>query len=152
MSDADMIQQTPAQKRYAAAMTDILVYTVVLNLFVEHHKAIEIDSFTISIFTAIVLTLLLDVILRFEHLVSGYFKGKDSTAFRIIGLLVTFAILFLSKFLILEVVDLVFGDEVELGHLVDVIVLIITMIVARQLVTYVYDRLGPPPAVPAQEG
>ena len=56
--------------------------------------------------------------------------------------MVIFLILFLSKFLILEIVNLVFGDRVELGHFVELVVLIVTMIVARAIADWIYRRLG----------
>ena len=73
--------------------------------------------------------------------------------FRILGYVTAFLILFASKFIILEIVDFVFGDQVELGHLLDVLVLIIAMIAARSIVGRIYEALGttdaPPGARPA---
>jgi len=119
-----------------------LIYTVVLNLFVEYAEAIRIDSFTISILTAILLKTMLVIVGRFEHRVQHYFERKEGTLFKILGYVVIFLILFLSKFLILEVVNLVFGDRVELGHFVQLVVLIVTMIVARQIAEWIYRQLG----------
>ncbi len=99
-------------------MTDVLAYIVVLNLFVEHASAVVIDSFSISILTAILLKLMLDALLGVEHRVSTYFAAKPGRGFRILGPLSVFSILFFSKFLILEVVNFVFGDHVALGHFV----------------------------------
>ncbi len=138
----DLITITRNQRRFASWMTDVLVYIVVLNLFVEHHKAIEIDSFTISILTAILLKLMLDAIELVEDRVRAFFKQGEGTAFKVLGYVAFFTILFLGKLLILEVVDLVFGDKVELGHFIDVIVLIIAMIAARELMAWIYRRLG----------
>ena len=121
---------------------DVLIYIIVLNLFVEYNSKIVIDSFTISIFTAILLKILLEIILRFEHIVAEFFKsrpGKLSSFLRIIS---TWLILFLSKFLILEVVDLVFGEHVELGKFLDVIVLVIALMVAREIFQRIYISLG----------
>jgi hypothetical protein len=133
---------TNAQHRYMKAMGDVLIYIVVLNLFVEFVDAIVIDSFYISILTAILLTALLDVLVVVEHGVHGYFEKKEAPIFRVISVVATFAILFTSKLLILEIVNFVFGEHVELGHFVDVLVLIITMMVVRRLANVVYDRLG----------
>ena len=41
---------------------DVLVFIVVLNLFVEYLPKVITESFTISIFTAVVLKLLIDAI------------------------------------------------------------------------------------------
>jgi hypothetical protein len=101
-----------------------------------------IDSFTISIFTAIVLKILLEIVFKFEHLVGDFFKarpGKVSNFLRIISM---WLILFLSKFLILEVIDIIFGEHVELGKFLDVIILVITLMVARELFDRIYLSLG----------
>jgi hypothetical protein len=64
--------------------------------------------------------------------------------FRILGPLSVFSILFFSKFLILEVVNFVFGDHVALGHFVEVAAIVITMIVATRVLRAIYVRLGRP--------
>ena len=51
-------------------------------------------------------------------------------------------ILFGGKFLMLEIVNVVFGDRVELGHLLEVILIVVTMMVAFQLTMRIYERLG----------
>ena len=133
---------TPAQQRFASWMSDVLVYIVVLNLFVEHSSAVVIDSFSISILTAILLKLMLDALLGIEHRVSSYFAGKPGWVFRVLGPLSVFSILFFSKFLILEVVNFVFGDHVALGHFVEVAAIVISMIIASRVLRAIYVRLG----------
>jgi hypothetical protein len=137
-----IVTVTNAQHRYLNAMSDVLIYIVVLNLFVEFVDAIVIDSFYISILTAVLLTALLDVLVVVEHGVHGYFEKKEAPYFRIISIVATFAILFTSKLLILEIVNFVFGDHVELGHFLDVLLLILTMMAVRKLAQVIYDRLG----------
>ena len=52
------------------------------------------------------------------------------------------AVLFGSKFVILEAVDIVFGDHVELGKLLEVILIVVVMLAARALVGAFFDWLG----------
>ena len=139
-----LITITRNQERFASWMTDVLVYTVVLNLFVEYWDAIVIDSFTISLFTAVLLKLLLDILTGVEHRVAHYFQQREGTLYKVLGVASVFAILFLGKLVILEVVDIVFGDHVDLGHFIDVVALIIAMIAATQLMRWFYRRLGEP--------
>ena len=136
------VSLTRAQAWYVDWSIDILVYTVVLNLFVEFVDGVVIDSFTISLLTAILLKVMLVLLSKFEEPVSEYFSSKGTPAARVVGVVAVFAILFFGKLLILEVVDLVFGDRVDLGHLLEVIVLILSMIVARRLMDWIFDRLG----------
>ena len=53
-----------------------------------------------------------------------------------------FLILFSSKFVVLEVIDIIFGDRVSLGGFMDVALLVVILILARGLVTWCYYRLG----------
>lgn len=135
---------TRKQQIFVSWTKDILIYIIVLNLFVEYNSKIVIDSFTISIFTAILLKILLEIILKLEHKVSDFFKARPGKLSNFLRILFTWLILFLSKFLILEVVDIVFGDHVELGKFLDVIFLVIALMVARELVQRIYISLGQP--------
>lgn len=133
---------TRAQEIYTSWATDLLIYIVVLNLFVEYVEAVVIDSFTISILTALLLKIVLVIVGKFEHGVHHFFEKREGAIFKILGPVVMFSILFLSKFLILELVDIVFGDHVELGHFLEVVALIISLLLARTLVVWIYKRLG----------
>ena len=133
---------TRAQEIYASWFIDVLIYIVVLNLFDQYHHAVRIDSFTISILTALLLKAMIVLIGRFEHRIHHYFEQKEGAAFKILGTAVIISILILGKLLILEVVDLVFGDLVELGHFWTVLALILAMIIAQKFAVWVYRRLG----------
>ena len=129
---------------------DVLIYVVVLNLFVEYVEQIVIDSFTISILTAILLKALLDVILGLEHRVAHFFEARPGNLSKFMRIMSTWLILFLSKFLILEAVDLVFGEHVELGKFVHVLSLVIALMVAREVVQRIYVALGSSETAPTE--
>lgn len=138
----DTITMTARQAAFADWMTDVLVYIVVLNLFVEYAPAVIIESFSLSILTAVLMKLMLDVITKFEHRIVGFFRAKEGAFFQVMGTVAFFTILAAGKLLILEVINLVFGEEVQLGHFIEVLVLILAMMIARELVQRIYVRLG----------
>lgn len=137
-----MLTITSRQRTFASYAIDVLIYLVVLNLFVEYSDAIVIDSFTISIFTAFVLKILLDIVLAAEHRVSDFFAQREGQVAKVLRIVSVWLILFLSKFLILEVIDIIFGEHVELGGFLDVIVLVIAMMVVRELFRRLYQSFG----------
>jgi len=137
-STSKLVTVTPAQQRFTSWARDVLVYTAVLNLFVEYWDAIVIDSFTISIFTAVVLKIMLDLLTTVEH----HVKDFVSQFSKLLGYVSMWVVLFLSKFVILEVIDIIFGEHVELGKFLDVVVLIITLMVVRELTVRAYLALG----------
>ena len=77
---------TAVQRYYVDFMMDVFVYTVVLNLFVEYVDPIVIDSFTVSLLTAIVMKVIIDLIAELVARAKGYFGrsavvgcvGRDS--------------------------------------------------------------------------
>ena len=141
-SDTRTVTITKAQEMYVSWYVDVLIYTVVLNLFVEYSEAVKIDSFTLSVLTALLLKLILVFLERIEGRVHHYFEQKAGTVWKVVGFVVTITILILGKLFILEAVNFVFGDRVELGHFVEVLVLILAMIVTRAIAVWFYKRLG----------
>lgn len=128
---------TKSQMVFFSWAKDILIYIIVLNLFVEFSPVVIIDSFTISIFTAILLKILLEIILLFEHKISDIFKEN-----KVLKIFIGWLILFSSKFVILELVGIIFGEHVSLGKLLDVILLVITLMLSRQIFRLIYQGLG----------
>ena len=58
----DLHTNTPAQARFISWVSEVLVGIVVLNLFVEFVHTAVIDSFYISILTAVLLKLMVDAV------------------------------------------------------------------------------------------
>jgi hypothetical protein len=133
------------QQVFVSWTMSVLLYTVVLGLFAEHYDSIVIDSFTIVLFTAFVLKVLLEVTLAFEHHVHEFFGRLGGSAMHVLGYVTMFAILFGSKFAILEIINFIFGDEVELHGFIPLVLLIVTMIVAERAVIWVYNHLADEP-------
>ena len=138
MAESKTVTVTPAQERFMSWASDVLVYTVVLNFFVEYADAIVIDSFTISLLTAIVMKVLLDLLTMAEHRVSHFFARFN----KLLGYASMWVVLFLSKFIILEVIDVIFGDHVELGKFLDVVALVLSLMIVRAVVAKAYESLG----------
>jgi len=145
LDDADETKAISGrQLLFIGVVTNVLVNIVVLNLFVEYFDKVIIDHFTISVFTAVLLTVLLWLITHIEERVHHFFFDEhEGTGSRILGFAAIWIILFGSKFLILEVVDWVFGDHVELGKLIEVILLVVAMLVANGVMQGIFRRLGP---------
>ena len=138
----DLRSITPAQARFISWVSEVLVDVIVLNLFVEFVHTVVIDSFYISILTAVLLKLMVDAVKGVEQQVSAYLAARQGTAWRIGRFIAVWLVLFLSKFVILEAVNIVFGDHVELGSFIEIVALIVTMLAANATLEGVYQMLG----------
>ncbi len=128
--------------RFISWVSAVLLDIVVLNLFVEYVHTIVIDSFAIWVLTALLMKLAIDAVKGLEHRVANYFRSKQGLVWRALGLISVFSILFLSKFVILELVNIVFGDHVQLGHFIEIVAIILTMLVGSALLRLVFRQLG----------
>jgi FlaA1/EpsC-like NDP-sugar epimerase len=133
---------TARQAQFASWSMYLLIDIVVLNLFVEFTDSVVIDSFYISMLTAVLLRLLLGATLGLERRVSRYFDTKSFQAAGALKFVCIYLILFASKFVILEVVDVVFGDHVSLGGFFEIVAIAVTLLLAERAFRTVFERLG----------
>lgn len=115
-------------------VADYLVYVVVLNLFVQFVPKAITESFSVSMLTAALLLLVLHIVAMVKTPLKARFKASSQGTGRVLMGLALWLLLVGSKFVVLELVDWVFGDRVSLGGFLSVTVLIVVLLFARDLV------------------
>jgi hypothetical protein len=134
------------QRLFARYLTAVLIDLVVLNLFVEYSKNVNIDSFTVSLLAAVLLQILLKVTIAIEHRVGAYFKARPGGLMTFLRFFFAWVLLFGSKFVILEALTFAFGDKVRFEGrwhgIVPLIIVIVAMLVAEELIVRLYRWLG----------
>ena len=85
---------------------------------------------------------LLKTTLAIEHRIADYFRPREGRGAAVGRVLATWVVLFSSKFVILEVVDIVLGDRVDLGGLIPFILLVVVMLAAEAIVERIYKALA----------
>jgi hypothetical protein len=115
-------------------LVDVLVYVVVLNLAVEYVPSVITETFTISLLTAVLLKVVLEVILAGKGIAVSRLRSATTPVGKVVGALSLWLVAVGGKLLVLELVDLVFGERVELGGFVPVTLLVVTLVVCRNAV------------------
>ena len=139
---ADLVCITRHQELFGSWSAYLLVDVVVLNLLVEFVPSIKIDSFYVSTLTACFFRLLLGLTLQVEHRVMRYSVSRGGRGLRLVGALAAYTVLFASKFVILELVDLVFGNDVDLGGFVGIVVIALSLMAVELAFRGLYDWLA----------
>jgi hypothetical protein len=124
----------------------VLADLTVINLFDEYASSyFHISSFTASIVMAVILQILLVITIKIEHKIADFFKSKEGVINLIFRILVTWALLFGSKIIMMKIVDFILGNKIEyygpyhgLGAFV---LIIIGMIIAENLLKKVFLSL-----------
>lgn len=124
----------------------VLVDLTVLNLFNQYWDYVYIEYFSISLLTALLLQVLLQLTLKIEHYVASFFKDKPGRGPKVLRILSAWTILFASKLVILEAISFAFGDSVVFGGpfhgIVAFIIVVIVIVAAEQLITRIYRSLA----------
>ena len=119
-----------------------LVYAVVLGFFEDYTNILNTWSYSTTFFVAIVMQILTYLTFWLKSLVVKYFKGKEGSVYKAALVIGVWLILFLSKFVFLAVIDFIFGSAVEISGFVGLMIIIITMTVAKQLIDVAYAKLA----------
>jgi hypothetical protein len=134
------------QRLFVRYFTAILIDLVVLNLFAEYWKNVFIDTFTTSLLAAIVLQVLLKLTVAIEHRVAAFFNARSGGLMKFLRFFCAWLVLFGSKFVILEAIAQLFGDDVRFygafHGVVALIVVIVAMLVAEEAIVRLYRKLG----------
>ena len=140
MPDQDDDAAAPVDPRIAASVVDVFVYVVVLNLFVEYFPQVLSETFTLSLLTAVLLKGVLEVVLVAKSRVKTRFRQASTPIAKVVAAFMLWAVLFGSKFLVLEAVNVVFGARVSLGGFFSVTLLIVTLLLSRAAVRRLLPR------------
>lgn len=124
-------------------LVDVFVYVVILNLVVQFVPGVLSESFAVSLLTAVMLKLVLEIVLRLKKLVLTRLRDASTGLRRATSVVMLVLLLPGSKFVVLWLEDLLFGDAVSLGGFWSVTLLVFALTAARWAVRAL---LAPTPA------
>jgi hypothetical protein len=122
-----------------ADIIDVFVYVVVLNLAVEYVPSVISEGFTLSLLTAVLLKVALEVVILLKGRIVVRLKAADSRRAKAGNGLLMWVVAAGSKLVVLGLVDLVFGDKVSLGGFVSVTLLVVVLLLSRSAVRSLLD-------------
>ena len=144
----ESLLHTPSSKQliFLKYLTWILVDLTVLNFFAEYWNRVTITSFGISLFIAITLQILLKMTIALEHRLSSYMKSKEKLDKKVLHIFSTWFVLFASKFVMLWILQFLFGDAIVFSGayhgVVAFIVVVMAILAAEYTLTRIYRSLA----------
>jgi hypothetical protein len=115
-------------------VVDLFVYVVVLNLAIEYVPSIISEGFTLSLLTAALLKVALESVILTKNRILSWLRAATKRRTKVLAALSLWAVAVGSKFVVLKLMDLVFGDSVSLGGFVPVTFLIVALLLSRAAV------------------
>ncbi len=120
-------------------VVDVFVHVVVLNLAVEYVPSVISEGFTLSLLTAVLLKITLELVLVLRQKILGRLRDATTRSGKVTSVLLLWVVAAGSKFVVPERVDGVFGDAVSPGGFVSVTLLVVTLLPARSVVRRLLD-------------
>ena len=117
-----------------ADVIDVFVYVVVLNLAIEYAPSVISESFTLSLLTAALLKITLEVLIVLKSEILTRLRAADTRRAKLAAAVSLWVVAAGSKLVVLELVDLVFGDAVSLGGFIPVTLLVVALLASRAAV------------------
>ncbi|MFF2274538.1 hypothetical protein [Agromyces sp. NPDC058126] len=127
----------------AVDIVDVFVYLVVLGLFTQFFPTVITESFVVSLLTAVLFKVALEVIAVFKRRILDRVRASRTPARKTLNAALLLVLGAGSKFLILWLTDLLFGDAVQLGGFFSVTLLIVVLMAARLGIRLLVDGTRP---------
>ena len=123
-----------------ADVLDLFVYVVVLNLAIEYTPSVISESFTLSLLTAVLLKIALEVVIRLKSVILNRLRAADTRRAMLAAAVSLWVVAAGSKLVVLELVDLVFGEAVSIGGFIPVTLLVVVLLASRAAVRRLLDE------------
>jgi hypothetical protein len=117
-----------------ADVVDLFVYVVVLNLAIEFLPSVISETFTLSLLTALLLKIALELVILVKTEILGRLKAATTKPAKVLAALSLWVVAAGSKLVVLWLVDVVFGDRVSLGGFIPVTLLVVALLASRSAV------------------
>ena len=114
-----------------ADVIDVFVYVVVLNLAIEYAPSVISESFSLSLLTAVLLKIALELVIILKGRIVARLRAADTRRGKLVAAGLLWVVAAGSKLVVLELVDIVFGDAVSLGGFVSVTLLVVALLLSR---------------------
>jgi hypothetical protein len=104
---------------------------VLLNLAIEYVPSVISESFTLSLLTAALLKIALELVILLKSEILTRFRAADTRRAKLSAATSLWVVAAGSKLVVLEMVNLVFGNAVSLGGFIQVTLLVVALLVSR---------------------
>lgn len=134
--------RTDKQTLFRDMVLGILLYSVVLGFFNDYTDILHTGTYSVTFMLAIVMQILTFLTFALKDwVVKRLRKGGASSHTAIIAGSI-WLIMFLSKFVFLGAISVIFSDDVQISGFVGLLVIIICLTLVQKLVELTYEKLA----------
>ena len=130
------------QAFFRSMVLGTLIYAVVLGFFNDYTSILHTESYSTTFAVAVVMQVLTYATLLLKDKTVAWHNRDRATRNTAAMIVSVWLIMFLSKFVFLGAIGLIFGDAVEISGFVGLLVIIACMTIAQSLIELIDKKLG----------
>ncbi len=129
------------QRVYRAIVVGTLIYSVVLGFFADYTNVLFTTSYSTTFSMALVMQVMVFPTLLLKKKIANWFKGRSGKYTKFAMVMSLWLVMFLSKFVFLAVLDIVFSGSVEIRGFFGLVAIILCATILQQIADYFDKRL-----------
>ena len=119
-----------------------LLYSVVLGFFNDYTDILHTGTYSTTFLLAIVMQILTYLTYMVKDKFVYWLNSRKNLKSRVLLVFGVWLIIFLSKFVFLWTIELVFRGTVEISGFLGLLLMVVILTVAQKLVEIIYCKLG----------
>ncbi len=133
---------TSAQLAYQELFIGTLIYVAVLGLFNDYTSIVSAKSFSTIIYASIVLEILTYFAFRLKSTIIAQLKNREGTIYKVLLFFSVWLIMFLSKFVFIWALDLVFGSYIAVNGFFGILLVVLSVTIVHKFAYVIFHKLG----------
>lgn len=133
---------TSAQLAYQELFIGTLIYVAVLGLFNDYTSIVSAKSFSTIIYASIVLEILTYFAFKLKNTIIAQLKNREGTIYKVLLFFSVWLIMFLSKFVFIWALDLVFGSYIAVNGFFGILLVVLSVTIVHKFAYVIFHKLG----------
>lgn len=119
-----------------------LIYVTVLGLFNDYTQVVDARSFSTILFASIVLEVLTYLAFLLKKRAIAWLKNRQGIIYRILMFFCVWLIMFLSKFVFIGVINIIFGEYITINGFFGILFVVLSVTIIHKLAFFSFKQLG----------
>ncbi len=132
---------TSAQLAYQELFIGTLIYIAVLGLFNDYTSIVSAKSFSTIIYSSIILEILTYFAFQLKNATIAWLKPREGAIYKILMLFSVWFNMFISKFVFIWALDLVFGDYIAINGFFGILLVVASVTIVHKLAYVIFHKL-----------
>lgn len=119
-----------------------LIYAVVLGFFNDYTNIVYAKSFSTIFLASLILEFLTYLAFMLKNFIVSKLKNRQATFYKFLMFFSIWLVMFLSKFLFVWVLDIVFGNYINVTGFFGILLVVVSVTLIHKIADLIFIKLG----------